>query len=106
MQEDGMSFFRKPGSIVTLQHPYKPSGMQWHHSDIAFKDWQGFTHGIIARESRHEMGRVATIELYLYDPVHQFLYVESPHGIPTYVEFHISELNPYKDVSASGYKTI
>lgn len=104
--------FWKPGSIVKLNEPYKPS-----HPDRALMDaivpngfpqykfyemWKGFTHGIIV-----QMIKPDAVSLHLYDPDRHVIYVEDfSHGIPTYVDFHVSELTPLKDSAEVGYTPV
>ncbi len=82
--------FWKPGSIVKLQEPYRI-----------------FTHGIIAQVYAHDhKGNVSHVSLHLYSPEKQTIYIDNVVGIPTYVDYHVSELIPYKDGSLVGYEVI
>lgn len=113
------SSFWKPGSIVKLQGPYKPSeppdallkaisgAGSTYHQMIQYDKWHGFTHGIIAQVYAHDhQGNVSNVSLHLYDPELHVIYIDNAVGIPMYVDYHISELTPYKDGSLVGYEVI
>jgi len=115
---DNQSFWT-PGSIVKLQSPYKPSeppnallkaiagAGSTYHQMIAYDKWHGFTHGIIAQVYAHDhQGKVSHFSLHLYDPDLHMIYIDNAIGIPTYVDYHVSELTPYKNGSLVGYEVI
>lgn len=112
--------FWQPGSIVKLQEPFKPGipddslrdavagiDTNYHQIMVAWDKWQGFTHGIIAQCYAHDQqGNVSNVSLFLYDPEKHLIYTEGPTPIPTYFDYHVSELTPVKQADVVGYETI
>lgn len=100
------------GDIVKLKAPYKVSDFP-QSSD---PDWRGFTHGIVVEILSTQMivngesygsEYPRRVSLHLYDERGQLMiepsFVEAGLCIPSYVDFHISELVLYKIASESGY---
>jgi hypothetical protein len=106
--------FWQPGSIVKLKEPNKPSLSQhmrkFFDGYLAYRDWRGFTHGIIVQaygyEWQHGKCVLAHVSLHLYDPERCLILCEGPHGIPTYLDYSVDELIPYKDGQVVGYGRI
>jgi hypothetical protein len=116
------AFFR-PGNVVRLKEPFKPSDDQavkeavlraygglrdrgaehttWEHA------WQGYTHGIVVEVVSHERRAAGSlvprvVSLHLYDSSLNLIYI-GPNGIPMYVDYHVTELTPWADATALGY---
>ena len=107
--------FWELGNIVKLRLPYHPSdplqalrdAVVGKKSSSVYHDWQGFTHGIIVQIIGHDHNGVSNVSLHLYDPLLCVFYVEEGcQGIPTYVDFHVDELIPFKVASETGYTPI
>jgi hypothetical protein len=105
--------FWKPGSIVKLKEPSKPAFAEpeeYGFTREEWREWDGFTHGIIVQilgsvwERHREVKRVS---IHLYDPITRRIDMH-PSGIPTYVDYRISDLIPFHDsaVETTGYETI
>lgn len=100
------------GDIVRLKDPYKPADF------LQAKDpaWGGFTYGIVVEiletqmtvnGERYGSGYPRRVSLNLYDASGQLMiepsFVEAGLCIPSYVDFHLSELALYKIASELGY---
>lgn len=113
----------KLGDIVELLEPHKPtlsdvpkqmfyrmySSLKFSERYFAWKNWVGFTHGIVVEIiSQGADGDPHQVSLHLYDPKLGLLYMCNPdlHAIPTYVDFHISELKLYKISENTGYEVV
>jgi hypothetical protein len=107
----------KLGDIVELLEPFNPSDakdafyrMHLHlprtEKVKAYQTWRGFTHGIVVEiMSQGSDGDPHHVSLHLYDPQLGLLYMcnSELHAIPTYVDFHVSELKLYKVAEQTGY---
>jgi len=101
------------GDIVKLKEPYLPE--EWVL--LKPKDWKGFEFGIVVEITSHQFSINGNaygnqqiprnVSLHLYDAGGQLmiypLYLEKGLLIPTYVDFHVSELVLYKIASETGY---
>ena len=104
------------GDIVKLNGPYKMR--EWKKLKPA--DWPGFEYGIVVEitsqmrimqgVTRPPIMHPRNVSLNLYDRSGQLyiepLYIEKGLLIPTYVDFHISELTLYKIATETGYYTV
>lgn len=104
------------GDIVRLKQPYRPE--EWIRRKP--KDWKGFEFGIVAeivsyqftvngdRYGNAQMPR--HVSLHLYDASGQLFivpeWIEQGLMIPSYVDFHLSELILYRIASADGYAIV
>jgi hypothetical protein len=100
------------GDIVKLKQPYKSADFPFAKN----ADWRGFEYGIVVEilttqmvvnGDRYGDEHPRNVSLNLYDATGQLMieptFVEAGLCIPSYVDFHISELTLYKIVSESGY---
>lgn len=100
------------GDIVKLKQPYKPADFP----QAKDPDWGGFAYGIVVEilETQLLVNGEAygnpyprRVSLNLYDASGQLMiepsFVEAGLCIPSYVDFHLSELELYKIASESGY---
>lgn len=124
MDERQAEQFWQPGSFVLLKQPYKPSlgrerimprlmawtrgaGVQQGRSDYeVWRDWEGFTQGVIVRRLHQNAVGERRVALILYDPQRSFLYVERADGLPTFVDYSESDLIPYKSGAEGGYRLV
>ncbi len=103
------------GDIVKLKSPYKPDGFP----QVKNPHWPGFGYGIVAEILTTQMivngaaygdQHPRNVSLNLYDATGQMMiepmYVEAGLCIPSYVDFHISELELYKIATESGYSPV
>lgn len=106
-------YYPQLGDLVRLKHPYRPS--EWVYRQA--KDWPGFEWGIVVEivATQFTVNGAAygpatvprTVSLHLYDRQGQ-LYIEPQLQqagilIPTYVDFHLSEVQLYKIATETGY---
>ena len=100
------------GDIVKLKEPYKPADFPQARN----LDWPGFGYGIVVEILSTQMivngeaygnQHPRNVSLNLYDATGQLMiepmFVEAGLCIPTYVDFHVSELELYKIASETGY---
>ena len=100
------------GDIVKLKEPYKPADFPQARNP----DWLGFAYGIVVEILSTQMivngeaygnQHPRNVSLNLYDATGQMMieptFVEAALCIPTYVDFHVSELELYKIASETGY---
>ncbi len=100
------------GDIVKLKEPYKPADFPQTRNS----DWLGFSYGIVVEILSTQMivngeaygnQHPRNVSLNLYDATGQMMieptFVEAGLYIPTYVDFHLSELELYKIASETGY---
>jgi hypothetical protein len=101
------------GDIVKLKEPYRPE--EWVYRQP--QTWKGFEFGIVVQivscqfsinGDRYGDGQTPrNVSLHLYDAAGQLmiepLYLEQGLLIPSYVDYHVSELVLYKIASESGY---
>ena len=100
------------GDIVKLKEPYKPADFPQAKNP----DWPGFGYGIVVEILSTQMivngeaygnQHPRNVSLNLYDATGQMMieptFVEAGLCIPTYVDFHVSELELYKIASETGY---
>ena len=103
------------GDIVKLKAPYKPADFP----QAKDPDWGGFTNGIVVEILETQMlvngeayGNTypRRVSLNLYDASGQLMiepdFVEAGLCIPSYVDFHLSELELYKIASETGYTPV
>lgn len=103
------------GDIVKLKLPYKPADFPQARN----LDWPGFGYGIvvdilttqtIVNGAAYGDQSPRNVSLNLYDATGQMMiepmYVEAGLCIPSYVDFHISELELYKIATESGYRPV
>ena len=104
------------GDIVRLKEPYRPE--EWVLLKLA--DWKGFEFGIVVeivsyqfsvkRESYGNQQQPRNVGLHLYDAMGQLMifpqWLEKDLFIPSYVDFHLSELTLYRIASQDGYETV
>ncbi len=104
------------GDIVRLKQPYRPE--EW----VLLKDetWQGFKYGIVVEiissqfsvngEAKGDRQQPRNVGLHLYDAGGQLMiypdWVEKGLLVPTYVDFHLSELILYRIANQDGYETV
>lgn len=104
------------GDIVKLKQPYCPE--EW----VILKDkaWRGFDFGIVIEivfyqfsvngESYGNEKQPRNVSLHLYDTTGQLMidpqYLEKGLLVPSYVDFHLSELVLYRIASQEGYETV
>lgn len=107
----------KTGDIVKLKTPYKPPA---GFPQVKAPDWSGFVYGIVVEILATQMvvngetyGRSShprRVSLHLYDTQGQLMiepsFIEAGLLIPSYVDFHLSELELYKIASESGYLAV
>ena len=101
------------GDIVKLKEPYLPE--EW--VSLKPKGWKGFEFGIVVEivSSQFSINGNAygdrlsprNVSLHLYDAGGQLMiwpqYIDNGLLIPSYVDFHLSELVLYKIASETGY---
>ncbi|MGB3766525.1 MAG: hypothetical protein WA947_08195 [Phormidesmis sp.] len=100
------------GDIVKLKKPYRPGDFPQAKNS----DWKGFGYGIVAEilttqmivnGDRYGDEHPRNVSLNLYDATGQMMiepsFIEAGLCIPSYVDFHVSELELYKIASESGY---
>ncbi|MEL6854675.1 MAG: hypothetical protein AAFO83_06145 [Cyanobacteria bacterium J06607_13] len=106
----------KTGDIVKLKMPYKPAGFP----QVKDPNWSGFVYGIVVEILATQMvvngetyggsDHPRRVSLHLYDTQGQLMiepsFVEAGLLIPSYVDFHLSELELYKIASESGYLVV
>lgn len=104
------------GDIVKLKKPYRPE--EW--ISLKPKDWRGFEFGIVVEivssqfsvngEAYGNQQQPRNVSLHLYDASGQLMiypqYLEKGLLVPTYVDFHLSELILYRIASQDGYETV
>ena len=103
------------GDIVRLKEPYRPS--EW----VLLKpnDWRGFEFGIVVEIVSHQFSvnksygnqkQPRNVGLYLYDATGQLMilpqWLEKGLFVPSYIDFHLSELVLYRIASQDGYETV
>ena len=104
------------GDIVRLKQPYRPNEC------VSLKptDWQGFEFGIVVEivsyqfsvngESYGNQQQPRNVSLHLYDAMGQLMifpqWLKKGLFVPSYVEFHLSELTLYRKASQDGYETV
>ncbi len=104
------------GDIVRLKQPYRPQ--EW----VLLKDktWRGFEYGIVVEiissqfsvngEAYGDQQQPRNVSLHLYDAGGQLMiepqYQRAGLLIPTYVDFHLSELILYRIATEDGYETV
>ena len=100
------------GDLVKLKAAYKPADFP----QAKDPDWLGFTYGIVVKILETQLvvngetyggGYPRRISLHLYDERGQLMiepsFIAGGLFIPSYVDFHLSELELYKIASESGY---
>jgi hypothetical protein len=100
------------GDIVRLKEPYRPTDFPQAKNP----DWPGFAYGIVVEVISTQMivngeaygdQHPKNVSLHLYDATGQMMieptYVKAGLCIPTYVDFHLSELELYKIATETGY---
>lgn len=103
------------GDIVRLKEPYRLADFP----QAKHPDWKGFEYGIVVEILATQMlvngdhygdEHPRNVSLNLYDATGQMMieptFVEAGLCIPSYVDFHISELTLYKIASESGYTPV
>ncbi len=104
------------GDIVKLSQPYRPE--EWVR--IKPTDWRGFEFGIVVEIVSHQFSvngesygnhqQPRNVSLHLYDATGQLMifpqYLEKGLLVPSYVDFHLSELVLYRVASQDGYETV
>ena len=106
------AYILKTGDIVKLKAQYKPADFP----QAKDPDWSGFTYGIVVEILETQMvvngetygsGYPRRVSLHLYDASGQLMiepdFAEDGLCIPSYVDFHLSELELYKIATESGY---
>jgi hypothetical protein len=101
-----------PGDIVKLKEPYRPADFPQDRNS----EWSGFEYGIVAEivstqivvnGNAYRNQQPRNVSLNLYDATGQMMieptYIEAGLLIPSYVDFHVSELVLYKIATESGY---
>ena len=104
------------GDIVKLKKPYRPE--EW----VLLKPtgWKGFEFGIVVEivssqfsvngESYGNQKQSRNVSLHLYDATGQLMifpqYLKKGLLVPTYVDFHLSELILYRIATLDGYETV
>jgi hypothetical protein len=96
----------------SLKKPYKPAAFP----QASKTDWPGFGYGIVVEILTTQMivngnaygnQHPRNISLNLYDATGQLMveptYIKAGLCIPSYVDFHVSELELYKIATESGY---
>lgn len=91
----------KLGDHVKLLEPYRPEEYIYMNS----KDWVGFEYGIVVEIVSHEYDRdlrqprPRNVSLHLFDRLGKLYLTGFRDGVPlpTFVDFHISELLIYTD---------
>lgn len=111
------------GDIVRLNQPYKTDDFQNNDTFLAalnngvipptyvrklrlYQSWAGFNYGIVNDIlSRKADGKPRTFSLFLYyqQPNGVWLMYSLKHGIPTFVDFHTSEVTLIHKSSAPDY---
>ena len=107
----------KTGDIVKLKTPYnKPADFPQAEAP----DWSGFVYGIVVEVLATQLvvngatyggsDHPRRVSLHYYDTRGQLMiepsFVKADLLIPSYVDFHLSELELYKIVSESGYLVV
>lgn len=103
------------GDIVRLKEPYRVADFPQAKNP----DWVGFGFGIVAEILSTQMivngeaygdQHPRNVSLNLYDATGQMMiepsYVAAGLCIPSYVDFHVSELELYKIATESGYSPV
>ena len=104
------------GDIVKLKQPYRHE--EWVRRKP--KDWKGFEFGIVVEIVSHQFtingdryGNTQIprqVSLHLYDAMGQLFivpeWIEKGLMVPSYVDFHLSELILYRIASDDDYITI
>lgn len=104
------------GDIVKLKEPYLPE--EW--VSLKPKEWKGFEFGIVVEIVSHQFSVNGNaygdqqiprnVSLHLYDATGQLMiwpqYIDKGLLIPSYVDFHLSELVLYKIASETGYTPV
>lgn len=104
------------GDIVKLKQTYRPQ--EW--VCLKPKDWTGFEFGIVVEivsaqfsvngEAYGNGQQPRNVSLHLYDAGGQLMiypqYLEKGLLVPTYVDFHLSELVLYRIANQDGYETV
>lgn len=103
------------GDIVKLKQPYRPDDFA-QLKDLA---WKGFDYGIVVQILSTQMlvngesygnHHPRNVSLNLYDASGQLMieptFINAGLCIPSYVDFHISELVLYKIADESGYRPV
>ncbi len=104
------------GDIVKLKQPYRPE--EWVRRKP--KEWKGFEFGIVVEIVSHQFtvngdryGKThipRQVSLHLYDAMGQLFivpeWIEKGLMVPSYVDFHLSELILYRIASDDSYITI
>jgi hypothetical protein len=104
------------GDIVRLKQPYR------HEEWVLLKpsDWKGFEFGIVVEIVSHQFSingesygnhqQPRNVSLHLYDATGQLMifpqWLEKGLFIPSYVDYHLSELVLYRIASQDGYETV
>lgn len=104
------------GDIVKLKQTYRPE--EW----VLIKDkaWRGFEFGIVVEivssqfsvndEAYGNGQQPRNVSLHLYDASGQLMiypqYLERGLLVPTYIDFHLSELVLYRVATQDGYETV
>lgn len=104
------------GDIVKLKKPYRPE--EW----VLLKptSWNGFEFGIVVEivsyqfsvngESYGNQQQPRNVSLHLYDATGQLMieraWLKKGLFVPSYIEFHLSELVLYRIASQDGYETV
>lgn len=104
------------GDIVKLKKPYRPE--EWVRRKQ--KDWDGFQFGVVVEIVSSQFivngdlyGNTQMpchVSLHLYDATGQLFidpkWIEQGLMIPSYVDFHLSDLILYRIASADGYAIV
>jgi len=104
------------GDIVKLKQPYRPQ--EWVR--LKPKDWTGFEFGIVVEiissqfsvngEAYGDRQQPRNVGLHLYDAGGQLMiypdWLEKGLLVPTYVDFHLSQLILYRIANTDGYEVV
>jgi len=103
------------GDLVKVKAPYRPEEWVRQKPD----GWPGFEYGIVVEVTstqmringnRYRQKTPRNVALHLYDATGQLMvhpeYIVAGLLVPSYVDFHLSELVLYKIATESGYRPV